>query len=80
LQRDLALEKRKTAEQHKYIEDMRKELKTLQNNQTQQANMKKKPVIRPASSHPSNYRPNISKIAQPKESTLNIPSQEVETS
>lgn len=32
MQRDLALEKRKTNEQHKYIEDLRKELKTLQEN------------------------------------------------
>lgn len=71
MQRDLALEKRKTNEQHKYIEDLRKELKILQENQ-QKINMQKKPVkpaIRPKTSHPGNYR---STQTQPKESTLNI--------
>ena len=35
-----------------------------------------KPIVRPASSHPSNYR---STLVQPKESTLNIPPQDPET-
>lgn len=35
-----------------------------------------KPIIRPASSHPANYRSNL---VQPKENTLNVPALELES-
>jgi len=79
--RDLAMEKRKGLEQQKHIEDLRRQLNSMQSDQA--INMKKKqnkPLIRPTPSHP-NAQYSSQTSSQPsnlRENALNIAVQDVQ--
>lgn len=73
LSRDMAMEKRKGLEQQKHIEDLRRQLKNVQNEQVVNMKKKSKPIVRPNSSHPNSYQ--SSQPIKPVKEDVNVPLQ-----